>query len=205
MRKRSAHWGHAARVALGATVVVGAVAVVLAGAANLIIVRHLDEGVDARLANQLAGLTHPAFVPPTRGSATLANPTASDPDDVPVYTWWVGPTGTVTALTLGAPALPMVRWSGGPVGLTVGTSPFRFDAAKAADGTLVVGESVARVGQVRNQLLIGEAVLGGLLLLVTFIGSLVVGLRASAPIEQVRRRQAEFTADASHELRTPLQ
>jgi len=47
-------------------------------------------------------------------------------------------------------------------------------------------------------------VLGALLLLVTFTGSFVVGLRASAPIEQIRRRQAEFTADASHELRTPL-
>jgi signal transduction histidine kinase len=32
----------------------------------------------------------------------------------------------------------------------------------------------------------------------------MVGLRASAPIEEVRRRQTEFTADASHELRTPL-
>jgi signal transduction histidine kinase len=42
------------------------------------------------------------------------------------------------------------------------------------------------------------------LLVVTFAGSLMVGLRASAPIEEVRRRQSEFTADASHELRTPL-
>ena len=49
-----------------------------------------------------------------------------------------------------------------------------------------------------------ELALGALLLVVTFTGSFIVGLRASAPIEQIRRRQAEFTADASHELRTPL-
>jgi signal transduction histidine kinase len=68
----------------------------------------------------------------------------------------------------------------------------------------VAGETVGRVSDARGELLIAEVVLGALLLLVTFAGSFVVGLRASAPIEQVRRRQAEFTADASHELRTPL-
>ena len=73
-----------------------------------------------------------------------------------------------------------------------------------AGGWLVAGESVARVHDARGELLVVEVALGALLLLVTFTGSFVVGLRASAPIEQVRRRQAEFTADASHELRTPL-
>jgi signal transduction histidine kinase len=37
-----------------------------------------------------------------------------------------------------------------------------------------------------------------------FLGTLMIGVKASGPVEQARRRQLEFTADASHELRTPL-
>ena len=67
----------------------------------------------------------------------------------------------------------------------------------------MAGESVRRSDEVRDAP--GRrAVLAAAAAAVTFIGSLLVGLRASAPIEQIRRRQAEFTADASHELRTPL-
>ena len=46
--------------------------------------------------------------------------------------------------------------------------------------------------------------MGPVLLLAMFAGSLIIGLRALSPVEQSRRRQLEFTADASHELRTPL-
>ena len=37
-----------------------------------------------------------------------------------------------------------------------------------------------------------------------FFGTLLIGIKAAGPVEQARRRQLEFTADASHELRTPL-
>ncbi len=116
----------------------------------------------------------------------------------------MGSDGVARSLTAGAPSLPLHHWSVGPVSLTTAGSLFRFDTSATGRGWLVAGESVGRIGEVRDQLLIAETVLGVLLLVVTFAGSFLVGLRASAPIEQIRRRQAEFTADASHELRTPL-
>ncbi len=201
MRRADAQWAHAAKVALGATAIVGAVAVVLALAANMVIVHHLDQTIDTRLSGRLATVAHGSVDP-------LATVTTSsgggDLDDAPSFVWAVHHDGTSTALVAGAPPLPVRRWASAPVGLTIDDSPFRFDATSTTDGWLVAGESVLKISQVRDELLIAEGVLGALLLLVTFVGSFVVGLRASAPIEQIRRRQAEFTADASHELRTPL-
>ena len=195
-----AQWAHAAKVALGATAVVGVIAVLLALAANLLIVRHLDQNVDGRLDRQLASATHSPINP----LATIAASQPSDLDDAPTFLWLVRPDGVSQSLIVGAPRLPAHHWSSGGVTLTTAGSPFRFDTASVDGGWLVVGESVSKIGQNRDQLLIAEGVLGALLLVVTFVGSFVVGLRASAPIEQIRRRQAEFTADASHELRTPL-
>ena len=45
--------GHAVKVALAATAVVGVAAVVIALAFNVLVGRHLDAGVDARLAQRL--------------------------------------------------------------------------------------------------------------------------------------------------------
>jgi signal transduction histidine kinase len=201
VKPHNAQWAHAARVALGATAIVGAVAVVLALAANLVIVRHLDQTIDSRLSGRLVSASRGSIDPL---ATVTTSPDGGDLDDAPSFVWLVHPDGTPTALVAGSPALPDRRWTTDPVQLTVDGSLFRFDATPTRDGWLVAGESVLKVSQVRDELLIAEAVLGALLLLVTFAGSFVVGLRASAPIEQVRRRQAEFTADASHELRTPL-
>ena len=193
-------WAHAAKVALGATAVVGVIAVLLALAANLLIVRHLDQNVDSRLDRQLASTSRSSINPP----ATIAATQPGDLDDAPTFLWLVRPDGSSAALIAGAPKLPARHWSPGGVTLPTAGSPFRFDTTGVDGGWLVAGESVSKIGQDRDQLLIAEGVLGALLLVVTFVGSFVVGLRASAPIEQIRRRQAEFTADASHELRTPL-
>jgi signal transduction histidine kinase len=82
--------------------------------------------------------------------------------------------------------------------------PFRFKLARGGHGWLVAGQSVAGDEHTKRLLLYGEIIAGPFLLLAMFGGLLVVGLRALAPVEQSRRRQLEFTADASHELRTPL-
>ncbi|MGA8724400.1 MAG: HAMP domain-containing sensor histidine kinase [Acidimicrobiales bacterium] len=194
-------WAHAAKVATGATVVVAAVAVVVALVVNLMIVDHLGSEVDGRLSDRLADASHQIFRP----SASDTPPAGKgDLDDAPVFVWRILPSGVAIPEETGSPALPSRHWSAGTVTLSMADSTFRLRAEPNQGGWLVAGESVARLDQVRNELLVAEALLGALLLLVTFAGSFVVGLRASAPIEEIRRRQAEFTADASHELRTPL-
>jgi signal transduction histidine kinase len=198
MRRPDARWTHAAKVALAATVVVAAVTLVLVIGVNSLIERNLTRDIDNRL-----NATVIATTSGIRGSVPTLGP-RDDVDDVPDFVWRVGATGEVTALTVEAPLLPTHVWEKRAVNLPADGTSFRFAAAPSEGGWLVAGESVARVQDVRGELLAVELVLGSLLLVVAFAGFFVVGLRASAPIEQVRRRQAEFTADASHELRTPL-
>jgi signal transduction histidine kinase len=197
---------HAIRVAAGATAIVAIAAICLAVVLNLVVTHRLRQGVDARLSERL--------VDTAKSDAGHGVPTASplpssvhhegDLDDAPSFVWLVSPPGRVTPLTADAPILPAHRWGTNPINLPTGGSSFRFDAIPSRFGWLVAGESVGQIGRINSNLLIAEGLLGALLLVVTFAGSLMVGLRASAPIEEVRRRQSEFTADASHELRTPL-
>jgi signal transduction histidine kinase len=63
---------------------------------------------------------------------------------------------------------------------------------------------MSQATHVRGVLIASEIAVGPVLLAALYLGSLAIGLNASAPIERARRRQLEFTADASHELRTPL-
>jgi signal transduction histidine kinase len=202
MRNRGdSRWAHAAKVATGATVVVAVVAVVVALVVNLMIIDHLSGDVDARLSDRLHDAARQIYRPPSPAHGPVRE---GDLDDAPVLVWRVLPSGVVIPEDATSPRLPPRRFSAGTTTVALAGTTFRLRAQPAAGGWLVAGESVARLDQARNELLLAEALLGALLLLVTFAGSFVVGLRASAPIEEIRRRQAEFTADASHELRTPL-
>ncbi len=207
-------FGHAARVALAATLLVG---VVYAGCVAILdraVSARLVASVDTRLREHLAGPSrggppaggHPA----AGGEAGPAGPVHADDDDdvdeAPVFLWRARPGHAAVAVTAGAPALPagQIRAGGGPVTVRLGASTFRLDQARRGGSWLVAGQSLAEQQHTMNVLRGGEVLVGPVLLLAMFAGSLIIGLRALSPVEQSRRRQLEFTADASHELRTPL-
>ncbi|HEX3961591.1 MAG TPA: HAMP domain-containing sensor histidine kinase [Trebonia sp.] len=180
---------------------------------NLAVSAHLTAQADGRLAARLTGLRHDRDDITQQvshpGTASDGDDDADDDDGSPVLAWLLYPGGQVAAGTPGAPALPPALAAGARDGKTVTVSlgksgAFRLRLARNGTGWLVAGLSLAGDQRTQSLLLAGEVTAGPVLLLAMFAGSLLIGLRAQAPVEQSRRRQLEFTADASHELRTPL-
>jgi signal transduction histidine kinase len=205
----------AVRVAAAATAVIAVVYVIGVLVLNLMVSNHLTEQNDDSLAARLAAARHERSFPDQQvtrpGSSRAAGDDDADTDSAPVFVWWVNSAGSITAQTPGAPGLPAGLLAGHAAydGLGVTASlgsmgSFRLKLARDDSGWLVAGQSLAGDAHTKRLLLYGEVIAGPFLLLAMFFGSLVVGLRALAPVEQSRRRQLEFTADASHELRTPL-
>jgi signal transduction histidine kinase len=210
----------AAKVAAVATAAIAAVYVIGAIVFNLVLARHMTDQTDARLAARLSA----AQYDPAALSQRVTRPGPSpgvdlgdiDADSAPVFLWSADARGNVTAHSPGAPTLPAALLAAtlptaegrrARLAFTAGLAlvgPFRLEQARAGGGWLIAGQSVAGDAHTRRLLLYGEIIAGPFLLLAMFGGLLVVGLRALAPVEQSRRRQLEFTADASHELRTPL-
>jgi len=205
----------AAKVAAVATAAIAAVYVIGAVAFNLVLARHMTDQTDARLATRLAAArSDPAALSqPVTGSGAFPRIDLGDidADSAPVFLWSANAGGTVTGHSPGAPALPAALLAAQHPrdGLAFTASlasvgSFRLRPARDGGGWLIAGQSVAGDAHTRRLLLYGEIAAGPFLLLAMFFGLLFVGLRALAPVEQSRRRQLEFTADASHELRTPL-
>lgn len=196
MKPGRTHRRHVVRVAAITTLLVMACYTVAATVVNAIVTHHLIADVDTRLSDRVTdALPHPN---PEKSSES------PDLDDAPSFLWSISPNGAIAALTPGAPKLPVWNWNSAPVSLPVGRSTFRFDSVHTPGETIVAGQSIANASNIQTTLLVAEIAFGAILAVIVFCGATIVGLRAAAPSELIRRRQAEFTADASHELRTPI-
>jgi signal transduction histidine kinase len=215
----------AVRVALAATILIGIVYAGCVAALDALLASRFVAQVDVRLADHLAdgarrsaagragfssqGSTSTGGQADAAGGRAEAGGDADDQDadGAPVFFWLVRPGGTIVTLSPSAPPLPgsLRPASNQPQTARIGRHAFRLAAARLPAGSwLVAGQSMAEETHFQGVLVDGEVLAGPVLLLAVFAGSLIIGLRALAPIEQSRRRQLDFTADASHELRTPL-
>jgi signal transduction histidine kinase len=190
-------FAHAARVAAIATLVIAVVYMGCVTALDLVVASRLTRQTDVRLDELLAEASRHVH---------LIKEQEHNDSDAPIFLWLMDASGHSQQLSGGAPALPRsVRpGHGWPVSAVLGRNTFRLEARQVGSQWLVAGQSVSQNVHTGQVLLGSEIVAGPLLLLAMFLGSLTVGMKAVAPVEQSRRRQLEFTADASHELRTPL-
>ena len=210
--------GPALRVAAVATLLIACVYAIAASAVFALSSARLTGQADARLGQLLASARQdPLDLISDSGPGHDSdgdNDTDNDTDDSPAYLWIIARTASggrvVAAQSESAPALPagLLRTlpaPGRPITADLGRGrPYRLLTAQSPDGELLAGISQTANAHTLHLLRDGEFVVGPVLLLAMFGGSLIVGMRALAPVEQARRRQLEFTADASHELRTPL-
>jgi signal transduction histidine kinase len=182
-----------------------AVYLVIAAGVVVIVQRNLTYQIDGELE---ASLGHMARQPPhseDRGfDAPAGGPPGARAFGPPLLVWTVHSDSRLTSSNQNA-ALPARYYSvQGPQTISLGGTPIRVAGTTVGSERLVVGISMDNVDQARSTLIEAEAIVGPILLVAVFLGALTIGRRVAAPIEMVRQRQMEFTADASHELRTPL-
>jgi len=193
----------AQRVALAATGIVAAVYLLIAVAVVLIVTHNLTSNIDTTLSKWLSAMAAQRGGP-TRG---YQGPAGAPRFDAPVLWWTFHPDGnyadsSAEAANINLPT-PYNRIQA-PQTITVSGVDLRVMGGLTSDDWTVVGQSLSSVDQARSNLIQAELLIGPVLLLVVFLGALAIGRRVAAPIEQARRRQMDFTANASHELRTPL-
>lgn len=180
---------------------------------DVLAVHNADENLDARLvmrSNQLVSPNSAGFGahPPSTGrdGDSADGPKSDDLDGAPIFAWWV-PSGPrhIVSLVAGSPSVPpQFAPRSGYSDASIDDRPFRVLDRRVRTGELIVASSLTPANSLESTLLISELVVLPFVALSFFAVALVIGRRASAPVERVQRRQLEFAADASHELRTPL-
>jgi hypothetical protein len=179
------HVAHAARVAVVATVVIGAMYVLVVAGFDIVDRHRLVGQVDTRLQQRLLqAVRHPA----TAGSLD-AYDNAHDADDAPVFLWRVTSSGVATPLTPGAPALPRSAWSSSDPSqqAQLGNESFGLQAVRAGDAWFVAAQSLAAADHVGSDLVLLEAIAGPLLLVAVFFGTLLIGVKAASPSSRPTR------------------
>ena len=191
----------AVRVAAVATAAIAIVYVLGALVLNLVVAKHMTVQNDDRLGDRLTTARH--YPDSLRQRVAQGESSDIDADGAPVFLWEVNASREVVAHSPGAPGLPSALLTAAALrdGHAVtadlgGPAPFRVKVAQTRGGWLVAGQSLVGDQHTRNLMLDAEVIAGPFLLLAMFLGLLLVGLRALAPVEQSRRRQLEFTADA---------
>jgi signal transduction histidine kinase len=194
----------AQRVALAATGIVAGLYLLIAVAVVLIVSHNLTANVDATLSKWLTSMAADRQevtrgFPGPHGGPRIG--------DAPVLWWMWHPDGNFSdssseAQSVKLPVQPTSITDAQTI--TVSSTPLRVMGGHVGDDWAVVGQSMSTVDQARSNLIQAELLIGPVLLAVVFLGALAIGRRVASPIEQARRRQMDFTANASHELRTPL-
>jgi signal transduction histidine kinase len=186
------------------TLVVLVLYAIVMTAIDVSVFRSLVADADSRVTGRALEFAHG-----DPGGIRLLRP---DDSSVPIFAWLYGGDGKVALAMPGAPSAP-TGLHPKPFTATsaeIAGQPYRVQSIPAIDqagqpaGWLLVGRSVADVYASTVRLALVEGGFGIPLLLLTFFGSLWFARRTIAPVEEARRRQLAFTADASHELRTPL-
>ena len=192
------------RVALAATGVVAVAYIVVALAVVAFATRDLTAQIDQRLVQSFTRLPPSGTGPGGGGGPLDPGHDPGRPFGAPFLAWTVAPDGTVSAAA-SAPGLPteLVHVTG-PQTATIDGTQVRVAGQQVGTDFVVVAQSMEQVTDAQRTILLAELLIAPFLLGTVFVGAVIVGRRVAAPIEEARRRQLEFTADASHELRTPL-
>ncbi|OGN81105.1 MAG: hypothetical protein A2X23_05215 [Chloroflexi bacterium GWC2_73_18] len=189
------------RVALAASAIVGVAYLAIAVVVAVIVTDALTSQIDGHLAQVLA---HVAGQPPDPPDG-FGPPPPDRPFGSPVLVWTVHPDGTVSSINASDADLPTAyRRVAGPETASISGVDVRVRGTARGVDYVVVGQTMENVSQTQSTLIAAEIGIGAALLIVVFLGAVAIGRRVAQPIEQARRQQLEFTADASHELRTPL-
>ena len=192
-------------MALAATGIVAALYLLIAVAVVLIVTHNLSSNIDGTLSQWLTSMAADRQTV-TRGFQPHGGPPPRF-GDAPVLWWMYHPDGNFSDSSTEAASvkLPVPPTSiTNPQSITVSGTQLRVEGGRVGDDWAVVGQSMSSVEQAQSNLIQAELLIGPVLLLVVFLGALAIGRRVAEPIEQARRRQMDFTANASHELRTPL-